>query len=118
MLPEDWSQTLTATPLLLIAAAAIALLLFLIITLRLHAFLALILVSFLTAIATGIPFGSIVPVLTTGFGNTLGTVALLVGLGAMLGRLVETSGGAKVVADTLIRAFGEKRAPFALVSPP
>ncbi len=114
MVPDDWSQTLTATPLLLIAAAAIALLLFLIITLRLHAFLALILVSFLTAMATGIPFGSIVPVLTTGFGNTLGTVALLVGLGAMLGRLVETSGGAKVVADTLIRAFGEKRAPLAL----
>ena len=114
MLPEDWSQTLGATPLLLIAAGAVALLLFLIISLRLHAFLALILVSFLTAVATGIPFGSVVPVLTTGFGNTLGTVALLVGLGAMLGRLVETSGGAKVVADTLIRAFGEKRAPFAL----
>jgi GntP family gluconate:H+ symporter len=114
MVPEDWSQTLTAAPLLLIAAAAIALLLFLIISLRLHAFLALILVSFLTAIATGIPFGAVVPVLTTGFGNTLGTVALLVGLGAMLGRLVETSGGARVVADTLIRVFGEKRAPFAL----
>jgi GntP family gluconate:H+ symporter len=114
MVPEDWSQTLTAAPLLLIAAAAIALLLFLIISLRLHAFLALILVSFLTAIATGIPFGAVVPVLTAGFGNTLGTVALLVGLGAMLGRLVETSGGARVVADTLIRVFGEKRAPFAL----
>ena len=114
MLPEDWSQTLGATPLLLIAAGAVALLLFLIISLRLHAFLALILVSFLTAIATGIPFGSVVPVLTTGFGNTLGTVALLVGLGAMLGRLVETSGGARVVADTLIRVFGEKRAPLAL----
>jgi GntP family gluconate:H+ symporter len=114
MVPEDWSQTLTATPLLLIAAGAIALLLFLIIQLRLHAFLALILVSFLTAIATGIPFASIVPVLTTGFGTTLGTVALLVGLGAMLGRLIETSGGARVVADTLIRVFGEKRAPFAL----
>ena len=64
MVPEDWSQTLTATPLLLIAAGAIALLLFLIIQLRLHAFLALILVSFLTALATGIPFGAIVPVLT------------------------------------------------------
>ncbi len=114
MVPEDWTQTLTATPLLLIAAGAIALLLFLIIQLRLHAFLALILVSFLTALATGIPFASIVDVLTSGFGTTLGTVALLVGLGAMLGRLIETSGGAKVVADTLIRVFGEKRAPLAL----
>ncbi len=114
MLPDNWTQTLTAAPLLLIAGSAIALLLVLIISLRLHAFIALILVSLLTAIATGIPIGSVVGVLTTGFGNTLGTVALLVGLGAMLGRLIETSGGAKVVADTLIRRFGEQRAPLAL----
>ena len=52
--------------------------------------------------------------LINGFGTTLGTVALLVGLGAMLGRIVETSGGAKVLADYLIGVFGEKRAPFAL----
>ncbi|MCC9197398.1 GntP family permease [Arthrobacter sp. zg-Y820] len=111
---EGWSQTLGAGPLLLIAAGAIALLLFLILKLRLHAFVSLILVSLLTAFATGIPTSSVVTVLTGGFGSTLATVALLVGLGAMLGRLVETSGGAKVLAETLIRAFGEKRAPFAL----
>ena len=111
---EGWSQTLGAGPLLLIAAAAIALLLFLILKLRLHAFVSLILVSLLTAFATGIPTSSIVTVLTGSFGSTLATVALLVGLGAMLGRLVETSGGAKVLAETMIRVFGEKRAPLAL----
>ena len=111
---EGWSQTLGAGPLLLIAAGAIALLLFLILKLRLHAFVSLILVSLLTAFATGIPTASVVTVLTGSFGSTLATVALLVGLGAMLGRLVETSGGAKVLAETLIRVFGEKRAPFAL----
>ncbi|MFS4504930.1 GntP family permease [Clavibacter sp. Sh2141] len=111
---EDWTQTLTAGPLLLIAAGAIAVLLFLIITLRVHAFVALILVSLITAFATGIPTSQIVTVLVGSFGSTLGAVALLVGLGAMLGRLVETSGGAKTLADTLIRLFGEKRAPFAL----
>ncbi|WP_182112305.1 MULTISPECIES: GntP family permease [unclassified Actinotalea] len=114
MPPEDWEQTLGAAPLLGIAAGAIALLLFLIIRLRLHAFLALILVSLLTAFATGVPAGAVVDVLTSGFGTTLGSVALLVGLGAMLGRMVETSGGAKVMADTLVRRFGEKRAPLAL----
>ncbi|MBX9246469.1 GntP family permease [Actinotalea ferrariae] len=114
MPPEDWEQTLGAGPLLGIAVAAIALLLFLIIKLRLHAFVALILVSLLTAFATGVPAGSVVTVLTTGFGTTLGSVALLVGLGAMLGRMVETSGGAKVMADTLVARFGEKRAPLAL----
>lgn len=111
---EGWSQTLTAGPLLLIAAAAIAVLLVLIIKLRVHAFLALIIISALTAFATGIPTGEVVPVLLFGFGNTLASVALLVGLGAMLGRLLETSGGAQVLADKLIGILGEKRAPFAL----
>ena len=111
---EGWSQTLTAGPLLLIAAAAIAVLLVLIIKLRVHAFLALIIVSALTAFATGIPTDQVVPVMLDGFGKTLASVALLVGLGAMLGRLLETSGGAQVLADRLIRAFGEKRAPLAL----
>jgi gluconate:H+ symporter, GntP family len=111
---EGWTQTLGAGPLLGIAAVAILVLLFLIMKLRMHAFIALILVSLLTAFATGIPAGSAVGVLTSGFGSTLASVALLVGLGAMLGRIVETSGGAKVLADFLIRIFGEKRAPFAL----
>jgi gluconate:H+ symporter, GntP family len=100
--------------LLLIAAGAIALLLVLIIAARIHAFLALIIVSFLTAIATGVPADQIIPTLTTGFGGTLASVALLVGLGAMLGRMLETSGGAQVLTDALIRRFGEKRAPLAL----
>ncbi|WP_028279981.1 GntP family permease [Arthrobacter sp. H5] len=111
---EGWTQTLGAGPLLLIAAAAIAVLLLLIIRLRIHAFVALIIISLITAFATGIPADQVVPVLTSGFGSTLATVALLVGLGAMLGRLVEISGGAKVLADFLIGKFGEKRAPLAL----
>ena len=100
--------------LLLIAAGAIALLLVMIIMARIHAFLALIIVSFVTAIATGIPANQIIPTLTTGFGGTLASVALLVGLGAMLGRMLETSGGAQVLTDALIRRFGEKKAPLAL----
>ncbi|MEE6030257.1 GntP family permease, partial [Avibacterium paragallinarum] len=68
----------------------------------------------LTALATGVPFNQILPTLTKGFGGTLASVALLVGLGAMIGRLLEITGGAKVLADTLINKFGEKNAPFAL----
>ncbi|WP_456269236.1 GntP family permease [Kushneria sp. AK178] len=105
---------MTAGPLLGIAAAAIAALLILVIRFKLHAFLALILVSLVTAFATGIPVDQIVPTLVNNFGNTLGAVALLVGLGAMLGRLVENSGGARVLADRMIGVFGEKRAPLAL----
>ena len=112
---DGWTQTLSAGTLLGIAAAAILLILILIVKLRVHALLTLVLVSLLTAIVTGLPMGSIVnDVLVKNFGGTLGSVALLVGLGAMLGRLVETSGGAQSLADALIRIFGENRAPFAL----
>ena len=81
---------------------------------RLHAFVSLVLVSLLTALAAGIPFAKVVPTLLEGFGGTLASVALLVGFGAMIGRMLEVSGGAQVLADRLINKFGENRAPFAL----
>lgn len=93
---------------------AIILLLVMIMKFKVHAFVALIIVSLLTALATGISVDKILPTLLGGFGSTLASVALLVGLGAMIGRLLEITGGAKVLADTLINKFGEKRAPFAL----
>ncbi|WP_353987499.1 GntP family permease [Ruicaihuangia caeni] len=110
----EMNWVLEAPALLGIAAAGIALLLLMIMKFKIHAFLALIIVSLLTAVATGIPVTSIVSTLTGGFGGTLGSVALLVGLGAMLGRMLETSGGAQVLTDALIARFGEKRAPLAL----
>ncbi|WP_019815539.1 GntP family permease [Saccharomonospora saliphila] len=111
---DEWTQTLGAGPLLAIAAGAIAVLLLLIIRLRVHAFLALVTVSVATAFAAGIPAGAVMDTLTEGFGSTLASVALLVGLGAMLGRLVEVSGGAQSLTDAMIRRFGERRAPLAL----
>lgn len=112
---EDWTQTLGTGPLLGIAAAAVALILFLVIRLKLHAFLVLIVVSLLTAIATGLPLGVLVnEVLVASFGGTLGSVALLIGLGAIIGRLIESSGGARVIAEKMVSIFGEKRAAFAL----
>jgi GntP family gluconate:H+ symporter len=100
--------------LLLIAAIAVAVLLVLIIVLRMHAFVALVLVSFGTAIAAGVPLSDVPATAIAAFGSTLGTVALLVGLGVMIGRLLEVTGGAQVLADTLVSRFGEKRAPLAL----
>ncbi len=113
MTPEI-EPTMAAGWLLTIAAAAALVLLFLIIKVKLHAFLALILVSLLVAIVARVPIGDITDVLTSGFGSTLASVALLVGLGAMLGRLLDFSGGAQVLADRLVSRFGEQRAPFAL----
>ena len=108
------TNALGAGTLLGIAAGAVALLLVLIMRFKVHAFLALTLVSIVVALLTKVPFDKVVPTLLTGFGGTLAGVALLVGLGAMIGRLLEVSGGAKVLADTLINQFGAHRAPFAL----
>ena len=111
---ETWEPTMAAGPLLGIALTAIALILLLVIKLRIHAFVTLIIVSALTAIATGIPIAGVVPTMIDGFGSTIASVALLVGLGAMIGRLVEASGGAQSLANALVNAFGAKRAPLAL----
>lgn len=111
---DNWTQTMGVAPLLGIAAVAVLLVLVLIIKVRLHAFIVLVVVSLLTAIATGIPLNKIPSTLVSGFGTTLGSVTLLIGFGAILGRLVEHSGGAKVIADKMVATFGEKRAAFAL----
>ncbi|MBK4173579.1 GntP family permease [Corynebacterium macginleyi] len=111
---ETWEPTLSTGPLLGIAVAAIAVILVLVIYFKLHAFLTLLVVSALTALAAGIPLEGIVPTMTQSFSSTLGSVALLVGLGAMIGRLVEASGGAQSLADAMVHRFGENKAPLAL----
>ncbi|WP_434175010.1 GntP family permease [Brachybacterium conglomeratum] len=100
--------------LLVIAVVAIAVLLFLIIKARLHAFFSLLIVAVLTGLAAGIGVGDVIDVVIGGFSTTVGTVALLVGFGAVLGRLIEITGGAQVLADKMLDTFGEKRAPLAL----
>ena len=107
-------MTQDPTFLLLVAIGSIVLLLILIMRFKIHAFLALTLVSFLTAVVTGVQADQVVPTMMSGFGGTLASVALLVGLGTMIGRILEVTGGAKVLADTLIGRFGSDKAPFAL----
>ncbi|GAB3351421.1 GntP family permease [Modestobacter lapidis] len=111
---EEVVPALGTAPLLLIAVAAVAVLLVLIMKFKVHAFVALVLVSLLTALATRIPVGEVIDTMLAGFGSTLASVALLVGLGAMIGKLLEVTGGATVLADSLINRFGERRAPLAL----
>ncbi|NLS14456.1 GntP family permease [Vibrio sp. SM6] len=111
---EHLTQAADPTFLLTIAVLSIVALLVLIIKLKIHAFASLTIVSLGTAIATGVTSDQVVPTMMGGFGGTLASVALLVGLGAMIGKILEITGGAKVLADTLIGRFGAERAPFAL----
>jgi Gnt-I system low-affinity gluconate transporter len=100
--------------LILVALAGIFLLLFLVIKTKLHAFVALLLVSLIVGIAAGMPLGDVVTSIQSGMGGTLGFVAVVVGLGAMFGRMLEVSGGAERLAQTLINKFGEDKAQWSL----
>ena len=100
--------------LVFLGLASVLAILALIIKGRAHPFLALLIVSVALALAGGISIDEVVPTLVTGMGKTLGSVALIVTLGAMLGRIIEVSGGADVLAKALLNRFGPDRAPWAL----
>ncbi|NLW13164.1 MAG: hypothetical protein GX037_01300, partial [Trueperella sp.] len=107
---------MSAATLLGIAIGAIIVLLFLVIQVKMSAFVAILLVATGTALATGIPVEEIVPVLQQGMGNTLGSVMIVVGLGAMLGRVIEVAGGADSLAHSFTRMLGEKRVSAAVTA--
>jgi gluconate transporter len=101
--------------LILITVAAIALLLLLILVAKLHAFLALMISSMALGLAAGMPPDRVLKSIQSGFGEALGFIAVVVGLGAMIGRFLEHSGGARVLADWLLRKFGTERAVWAIL---
>ena len=92
----------------LIAAAIVSIgaLLILITLFRVHPFIALLLVSIALGIATGMPAQALVATIEAGMGKTLGHVALIIPLGAMIGKLVERSGGAAALAHTVSARVG------------
>jgi GntP family gluconate:H+ symporter len=105
------------TPLLLtIAAAGVALLLVMIIRFKIQAFVALLTVSILVAVAAQIPLKDVFTVVSNGVGSTMGKVALLIALGAILGRMIEVSGGVQSLADHFTAKLGAKRVAVALTA--
>lgn len=101
--------------LVFIAIAAVILLLILVIKVNVPAFIALLIVSILTGLVAGVGPAEIIPLVIEGLGGTLGSVALLVGLGAMLGGIIEKTGGAEVLARYFTEKLGEKRVSPALM---
>lgn len=102
--------------LLLIVALAIVILLGLIMWLKLNTFVSLIITAMLTGIMLGMPLSKVIGTIETGMGSTLGHIALIFGLGAMLGKLLADGGGATRIAHTLINKFGQKRIQWAVVT--
>ncbi|MGF6889057.1 GntP family gluconate:H+ symporter [Nocardia sp. GAS34] len=117
----DWLRT--STPgLLILCGLAIAVLLVAIIRFKLEPFIALLLTGLLLALAAGLPVSKIVgtplkssdSILETGFGSILGHISVIIGLGTVLGAIMERSGGADVLAERLQKIFGRKGAPIAM----
>jgi GntP family gluconate:H+ symporter len=101
--------------LLVYAVIAIAVLILMITRFKVYPFLVLIIVSLLLGLAAGMPMSTIVKSFETGNGNTLGHIAIVVGLGTMLGKMMAESGGAERIATTLIDWFGEKNIHWAMM---
>ncbi len=100
--------------LLIAAAAGIVLLLLLIIRFKLHPVLSLLISALFIGLGAGMPVPSLVSTVEKGAGETLQGIVLLIGLGSLFGGILEVSGGAQCVAQTLVNRFGEKKAGIAL----
>jgi GntP family gluconate:H+ symporter len=103
------------TRLLLYALAAVGTLILLIARFKLHPFIALVGVSLGLGLAVGMPPGTVVKAFQDGVGNVLGFIAIVVGLGTMLGKMMAESGAATRIAITLIGLFGERRVHWAIM---
>ena len=100
--------------LLIAAAAGIILLLLLIIKFKFHPVLSLLISALVIGLGAGMPVPTLVNTVEKGAGETLQGIVLLIGLGSLFGGILEVSGGAQCVAQTLVNRFGEKKAGIAL----
>lgn len=101
--------------LLFFALAAVVALILLIARFKLHPFIALVLVSLVLGVTAGMQPLAAVKAFQDGVGNTLGFIAIVVGLGTMLGKMMAESGAARRIATTLISRFGERRVHWAMM---
>jgi GntP family gluconate:H+ symporter len=101
--------------LLLDTLIAIIGLIFLITNLKVHPFVALMLAAGFIGLAARLALPDLVGSFQKGFGDVLGFVGIVIGLGTMLGKLMAVSGGADRIARTLVGAFGERRIHWAMM---
>jgi Gnt-I system low-affinity gluconate transporter len=100
---------------LIIVIAGVSLLLLMVLKLKISAFISLLITSMLVGIMTGMPLEVVIDSIQKGMGGTLGFVAIVVGLGAIFGQILESSGGAESLAHHLIARFGKEKASWAMV---
>lgn len=100
---------------LLLLVTAVVVLVLLITVVKLHPFLSFLLVCIATGLAKNMEAGKIIASVQKGIGDIMGSLLVILTVGAMLGKLVADSGAANKIASALIKAFGTKRIQWALV---
>ncbi|OWO80500.1 gluconate permease [Photorhabdus luminescens] len=93
---------------------AVFTLIFLVLRTRVHALLAMLIAAAIAGLSGGLTAANTIDVMTKGFGSTLGSIGIVIGLGVMMGRVLEVSGAAEQIAYSFIKWLGKKREEWAL----
>ena len=100
---------------LVIVAGGVLLLLALVVFGKINSFLSLIIVAVAVGVVQGLPVGEVVAAVERGMGDTLGSLAMVLGFGAVLGKLIADGGGVQRISTSLVSAFGQKNVQWASV---
>lgn len=104
---------MTTVPIsLLVLASYIFLLIVMIVKFKIHPFFSMIIVAILGGF--GIPVENIIGIVSTGFGNTIGEIGIVIILGCVIGIMLEDTGGALVIGNTILKIAGRSKSKFAL----
>lgn len=106
---------MSVSSIILIVSAGVALLLLLVLKARINAFISLLITAIFVGILAGMPLKEVTAAIQKGMGETLGFIAVVVGLGAIFGQILESSGGAHALANYLLKKFGQGRASWAMM---
>ncbi len=106
---------MSTAQILITVIAGVSLLLIMVLKFKISAFISLLITSMFVGILSGMPLQDILVSIQEGMGGTLGFVAVVVGLGAIFGQILEASGGAESLAHYLVKKFGTDRASWAMV---
>lgn len=108
------TATVTGTPLLIIFILGIATVLISIMKFKVNPFMSLVSVALLIGIASGMPLSQVANTISTGFGNTMGGIGIVIALGVILGEVLYRSGCTEQIANTMLRLCGVKNTNLAV----
>ena len=100
--------------LIVLLIAAIVFIVFATAQFRLHPFLVLLVTAYALGLLAGLPPGEVLTAITDGFGGTIGSIGIIIAAGTIIGVVLERSGGAQVMADTIIGWVGQARSVLAM----